>query len=227
MRNVLVIENWVDRAAGIADLLVDAGLSPSVARPYLREPLPAVDGFDFVVLSGGPMSVADSDRHEYGFLRDVMDYTRQVIRRSIPCLGICLGHQLLATVLGGGVKPMGYLDVGIRSIRAVEGIADEGRQFSSFVFHRDHVGNLPPGCVPTFTSEACAIEGFRHLTRPIQGVQFHPEVPRDRAIDLLRQWRSAGDERLVSGDPASFDDRKARAEFKSLVTNLLKRDVLK
>jgi GMP synthase-like glutamine amidotransferase len=222
MTKVLVIENWLDRAAGIANLLVDAGLSQSIVRPYAGEPLPAVDGFDLVILSGGPMSVADADSEEYEFLHDVMDFTRQLVHRSMPCLGICLGHQLLATVLGGSVEPMGYLDAGIRSIRAVENVANVGRSFSSFVFHRDHVVDVPPHCVRTFTSDACVIEGFRHEARPIQAVQFHPEVPRDRAIALLDRWRSAADGRVVAGDPASFDDRKAQGEFRSLVSNLLR-----
>lgn len=221
MTNVLVVENWADRGCDIVRLLREAGYSVSLVRPYAQEPLPPAGLFRLVVLSGGPMSVNDASRPDYAFIGTVIKYAGQLVTRSIPCLGICLGHQILATVLGGRVEPMGYQEVGIRSIQVVEDACRPRRRFRSFVFHKDHVVDTPPGCVLTFTSDGCAVEGFRHLVQPVHGVQFHPEIPRARAVDLLDRLRSKGDGHMVVGSPASFDDREAHTEFHNLICKLL------
>ena len=222
MKKVLVIENWEDRGEDIVRLIVASGHSATMVRPYVGEEFPPVDEFDAAVLSGGPMSVNDRGHSDYAFLVAVMKYIEALVDHSVPCLGICLGHQLLAAVLGGRVVTMVTPDVGIQSIRTLgNGAPHRSGSFLSFVFHRDHVVALPGECVPTFTSAGCAIEGFRHETRPIQGVQFHPEVPSAAAVEVLTRWRSEPDGHRVVGDPVSFDSRGAQVVFDNLLADLL------
>ena len=221
MKNVLVIETWMDRGLDIVRLLRGAGYATVLTRPYADEPLPPSDGFDAVVLSGGPMSVHEAHLPRYAFLDEMLVYTDRLIVASIPCLGICLGHQLRAVALGGRVEAMGRLDAGFRHIRPVDHHRSPPAGFHSFVFHRDHVVEAPPGCVVTFTSDGCAVEGFQDPIRPIQAVQFHPEVPRGRAVEVLVSWRSVGDGRLVVGDPRAFNARDAHAAFHDLVSGLV------
>jgi GMP synthase (glutamine-hydrolysing) len=218
---VLVIENWMDRGGDIERLLIAAGYSTVLTRPYAGQPIPSPDGFDAVILSGGPMSVHEAHLPRYAFLKAVLGYTDRLVAASIPCLGICLGHQLLAVTLGGRVEPMGQLDAGIRQIRPVDRFGHPSPGFFSFVFHRDHVVEAPRGCVVTFSSDGCVIEGFQDSSRPIQAVQFHPEVHRDRAVEILESWRSVGDGRHVAGDPREFDARDAHAAFDLLVSGLI------
>lgn len=221
MKNVLVIENWVDRGGDIVKLLRAARYATVLTRPYTGEPLPSFDGFDAVVLSGGPMSVHEAHLPGYTFLKTVLDYTDRLIVASVPCLGICLGHQLLAITLGGRVEAMGHLDAGIRQIRPVGQVRSPAPNLLSFVFHRDHVVEAPPGCVVTFTSDGCVVEGFEDPERPIKAVQFHPEISAKRAVAILESWRLEGDGRRVVGDPSAFDASEAHAAFDALVSSLL------
>ena len=68
MKNVLVIENWMDRGGDAERLLREAGYATVLTRPYAGQPLPPSDGFDAVVLSGGPMSVHEASLPRYAFL---------------------------------------------------------------------------------------------------------------------------------------------------------------
>lgn len=221
MKRVLVIENYQDRGEDIERLVLEMDHAASRVRPYALEALPAAAGFDAVILSGGPMSVRDARSPAYAYLSSVIDYTVDLIQEGVPCLGICLGHQILATVLGGKVGRMRSLDAGVRQIRPTRSdLFPEVVGFDSFVFHRDHVVDLPPNCVVTFASDGCAVEGFRHLELPIEAVQFHPEVPQWRAIEVLDRWGSNGGGKAI-GDTSSFDSGGAHFVLSTLVTKLL------
>ena len=222
MSHVLIIENWQDRGDDIVRLVVGGGDTATLVRPYVGESLPPLQGYDGVVLSGGPMSIHERRRSEYAFLDAVLAYIRELIARSTPCLGICLGHQLLAHTLGGQVDRMATADVGIRSVRPQpNGQNPNPRAFETFVFHLDAVLALPPDCVQTFTSDGCAIEGFRHGSLPLQGVQFHPEVSSARALEVLTRWSASDETFPIHGDPMSFDDGAAAAVFSNLLADVL------
>jgi len=70
----------------------------AATRLYASEPLPDPAAFDALVVLGGPMGVGDEPEHPW--LRAEKRFLAQVIERQVPVLGICLGAQLLAEVLG-------------------------------------------------------------------------------------------------------------------------------
>ena len=126
---------------------------------------------DGIILSGGPNSVyapgaprADSE------LFDVA-----------PVLGICYGMQLMAFLAGAEVKRAGRSEYGRAEAQVTsgggmfDGFAD-GEEFTAWMSHGDHIESPPPGYVVTAASTGNPVTAFRHESKPLFGVQFHPEV---------------------------------------------------
>jgi len=131
---------------------------------------PETAGIAGVILSGGPDSVGDSDAPQPGF-----DLT--AVR--VPMLGLCYGHQLLATEFGGEVETGHDGEYGLtRAAVEPDGALFRGLSRNQVVWmsHRDRVTRLPEGFRTTASSDAVPVAGFEHTGRRIFGFQFHPEV---------------------------------------------------
>jgi len=106
----------------------------------------------------------------------------EIIRRfheSTPILGICLGHQMIAKAFGGELREAEigeYADAEIAVDEEDEILRGIGPRFTAWVSHKDEVKTLPAGFRPLAHSETCGIEAMRHVSLPVFGVQFHPEV---------------------------------------------------
>lgn len=134
-----------------------------------------IDGAEKIVLSGGPSSVTE----------DKDSLTRVVAQRvkastiSVPVLGICYGHQMLADVWGAKVDKGKSAEYGVSEITLDnEDVILKGlpKKFKAWVSHFDEVKELPEGFDALAHSETCSIEAMAHKKRPVFGVQFHPEV---------------------------------------------------
>ncbi len=98
----------------------------------------------------------------------------------VPILGVCLGHQAIGAALGGPIIRAQKQMHGKTSVITTDqqGVfAGLPKQFTvnryhSLVIDRNHV---PDELIVTATSEDGEIQGVRHKTLPIEGVQFHPE----------------------------------------------------
>jgi para-aminobenzoate synthetase len=127
--------------------------------------------FDAIVLSPGP---GRPERwHDFGVCRDILRYS------EIPVLGICLGHQGIGNLLEGGVgsAPMamhGRLSrVNHDGAGLFEGIPQE---FSVVRYHSLAITSpIGPEGHETAWADDGVVMGVEHRSRPIWGVQFHPE----------------------------------------------------
>ena len=124
-----------------------------------------------IILSGGPNSVYDEGvpKLDPGLLR------------LAPVLGICYGMQLIAHVEGSPVTRAGRREYGRAELRveAADGLFQgfaAGETTPVWMSHGDHIEEPPPGYCVTASSGNARVAAFRHATRPIFGVQFHPEV---------------------------------------------------
>ena len=133
-----------------------------------------------IILSGGPNSV-------YGENAPTAD---RALLDVAPVLGICYGMQLIAWIEGAEVKRAGRREYGRAEVKVIESDGmfagfDEGEEFSAWMSHGDHVESPPPGYIRTASSTSNPLAAFRHESKPVFGVQFHPEVahtPRGREI---------------------------------------------
>ena len=81
------------------------GIEPQTVRPFLGESLGDVDGSVAAsVVFGGRFNVFDD--HEHPFLVDEKQWAEQCMKQGVPLLGICLGAQVMANVLGAKVGPL-------------------------------------------------------------------------------------------------------------------------
>jgi anthranilate synthase component 2 len=129
-------------------------------------------GCDRIILSPGPGTPEDS-----GVCREVLE----TMSRTIPTLGVCLGHQTICTTFGGEVIRASHLMHGKTSPIRHDG---EGifagiptpfiaTRYHSLVAHRE---SLPDDLIVTASSDDDGyVMGIRHARYPIEGVQFHPE----------------------------------------------------
>ncbi len=185
-----------------------------------------------IILSGGPASVYDTDgpAAEPGLL-DI----------GVPVLGICYGMQLLANLEGGEVVP-GKREYGRAEMRILvpddlfEGFEAE-EKVTVWMSHGDHVDRPPEGYEALATTASLPVAAFRSRSRPVYGVQFHPEVahtPRGdeivsnfifRICDCEPTWtpgsfiddhvdqirRQVGDEHVICGLSGGVDSSVAAA----------------
>lgn len=152
---------------------------------------PDPEQFDWLVVMGGPMGVHDDI--EYPWLKTQKQAIEAALRASKVVLGICLGAQLIADVLGAEVRPNAFKEIGWLPIYLCNEILDHPvaelfpPQWTSFHWHGDTFG-LPHGSRLIASSVACRNQGFVYSDRVI-GLQFHLEVTDKGVQSLVRNCR--------------------------------------
>jgi len=153
-----------------------------------REPLPAPDELDWLVVMGGPMGVDDDAAHPW------LPAEKRLIDETIGArkrvLGICLGAQLVAQVLGAHVTRATHREIGWFPVRRAEGALASPfgsvvpAETLAFHWHSDTF-DLPPGAIRLARSEACENQAYDWGGR-VLGLQYHLEVTGDGAQDMIR-----------------------------------------
>jgi para-aminobenzoate synthetase len=168
----LLIDNYDSYTFNLFHLLGEVnGSEPVVVR---NDELPweelAALGPDNVVISPGP------GRPEHP--RDVGVSLDVLLRAEVPVLGVCLGHQALAHVAGGTVEHAPEVMHGrVSPIHHDESVLFAGipQGFLAVRYHSLVVGAVPAELRVTAWTPDGVVMGLEHRTRPLFGVQFHPE----------------------------------------------------
>ncbi len=173
--------------AGIRDWAVAEKISTTGTRLYAGEPLPDTKSFDWLIVLGGPMNV---DEHEkFPWLAEEKRFIHEAIERKKIVLGICLGGQLIAEVLGARVIKNRFREIGWFPVK----LTPKGRQcrllkeipsrFSAFHWHGD-MFDIPPKAHRLALSEACPHQAFLYGDR-VLGLQFHLEYAPESVRTML------------------------------------------
>ena len=123
-----------------------------------------------LIFSGGPSSV---------YAEGAPGIDRAIFDLDVPILGICYGMQIFCQTLGGTILPADSREFGRAPCRTqvrtplFDAIPDT---FTAWMSHGDQVGELTGDFECIASTESCPNAAVRHKTRPIFGLQFHPEV---------------------------------------------------
>jgi GMP synthase-like glutamine amidotransferase len=186
MKRIHCIEHVPFETPGrIADWVVERGHSFASTQVYAGDEYPELDGFDALVVMGGPMGVHDAD--VYPWLVEERKLIDSAVVADKHVLGVCLGAQLLASALGARVYRNRFKEIGWFPMRATEAGAAEWtlpKKLLAFHWHGDAF-ELPSGAVHLAKSDACEHQMFALGTK-ILGIQFHLEMTREGVSELVR-----------------------------------------
>ena len=193
---ILVIDNYDSFTYNLVHYLNELGAETLVHR---NDALTAREALDLkpqaVLLSPGPCTP-----NEAGICLDLLSESPQ----DLPILGVCLGHQAIGQVFGGEVvraaalmhgktSPITHTGKGV-----FKGIKSPfiGTRYHSLSVRRE---TLPEVLEITAWTDDGEIMGVQHKTRPVHGVQFHPEsIATEYGHDLLANFLDlAGVKRLA------------------------------
>lgn len=173
---VLMLDNYDSFTYNIVQYLGELGADVTVVRndEMPLEPLVALvaaQGIERIVISPGPCSPAEAG---------IAVATIQHFAGQLPVLGVCLGHQAIGAAFGGDIVRAGQQMHGKTSVITTDqkGVfAGLPQQFTVNRYHSLVIDKttLPACLTVTATSEDGEIQGVRHTTLAVEGVQFHPE----------------------------------------------------
>lgn len=200
---VLVLQHAEPEEPGlISEALSSAGYPIETVQSFRNHVVPGnLTGVAGVVVMGGPMGVNETDR--FPFLRDEMRLIEAALREEKPVLGVCLGSQLLAAVLGSSVTKGAQKEIGWFRVELAESAQNDqllGGIPPAFVachWHGD-IFPLPAGAVNLASSERTRVQAFRH-GRNAYGFLFHMEVTIESLKGMVETFGSELEEAGVSG----------------------------
>ncbi len=191
---VLILKNSPLEGPGtIEDFLKRRKAYYRIVEASLGEKILSLEEYEYLVVLGGPMGVYERDK--YPFLKDVLLAMEKALKSGVRILGICLGAQLFAHLLGSRVYPGKTKEIGWLKIKATyEGLMD--KTFSTllepsgesivFQWHGDTY-DLPKGAVKLAYSDLFPEQAFRYGNS--YALQFHVEVN----MELIKDWFSGED----------------------------------
>lgn len=160
--------------------------------------LPETGEIDLLVVMGGPMGVHDTSVFPWLLLEK--RFIDKAINEGVKTVGICLGAQLIADVMGAAVKKNPEKEIGWFGITPEK---EYGGLFSGIFNHSPEVFHwhgdtfaIPEGCSLICSSDACINQAFEYEGR-VLGLQFHLETTRESALSLIENCR---DELLAGGN---------------------------
>ncbi len=178
--------------AKIEEWAAKANHSVKASRLYANDPLPAADSFDMLVVMGGPMSANDDAR--YRWMKGEKLLIELAIEKGKKVLGVCLGAQLIAHVLGAKVyanreKEIGWFPIELDppNVRH-HPLSVLPQRITVFHWHGDTF-DIPKGAAHLARSRACENQAFA-VGNHVIGLQFHLEMGMPHIESLLRHAAS-------------------------------------
>lgn len=193
-------------------------------RLFYDDPLPDLERLDWLIVMGGPMSVNDEDH--YPWLIPEKHYIEQTLQKEKTVLGISLGAQLIAQVLGARVYSNFYQEIGWFPVRKTTDATHTGllpalpAQLEVFHWHGDTF-EIPAGAVHLARSKACRNQAFSYNQKVI-GFQFHLEsTPTDAKRLILNSFNPDLEGAYIQRPEAMLADESKFRTINTVMNNIL------
>lgn len=189
MVRILVLDNYDSFVYTLNGYLQQLGAETEVIRndAITEEELPKVlENFDALLISPGPGTPASAGLS--------IPAVKHALKADYPVFGVCLGHQAIAEAMGAKVESAPELMHGKTSRVLHEGsMILEGlpQNFLATRYHSLAVvrETVPEDLVVTGQTESGVIMSLQHKSKPIYGVQFHPEsVMTEGGYHMIANW---------------------------------------
>lgn len=132
--------------------------------------------YDLIIVLGAPIGAFDNEL--YPFLVQELAFIKEAIEINKPLLGICLGAQLIARLLGAKVYPMKHKEIGFSTLSLNKNISNNPllplENIPVLHWHGDQF-DIPEECHPLASSKLCPNQAFRYKDH-ILALQFHMEA---------------------------------------------------
>lgn len=171
----------------IADWVQDNGFTLSGTLLYEHSQFPLQSEFDLLIVLGGPMSV--HDEVDFPWIIQEKQFINETIAHKKLVLGICLGAQLTAEVLGGKVYKNSYSEIGWFPVKMTEEaqitkfLRHLPQEYTPFHWHGETF-HLPDTIKSAALSLGCANQAFEYQGHVV-GLQFHLESSNDSIERLI------------------------------------------
>lgn len=142
-----------------------------------------VEQIDLVIILGGPIGVYDGG--QYPFIKNELKFVEHCLKKNRPLMGICLGAQMIATVMGAKVNPMGRKEIGFSQLELTE----DGHESPLALigntpvlhWHGDQF-DIPHGAKRLAQTAICPHQAFSYNN--ILALQFHLEAN----LNFFEHW---------------------------------------
>lgn len=230
MKTALVIRHVHFEDLGILELEL---INNKFQIQYIEAPLVDFtqlkpEQYDLIIVMGAPIGAFDENL--YPFLLQELSFIQKTIEIQKPLLGICLGAQLIARLLGAHVYPMTHKEIGFSSLFLNKDIPNNPllplEDVPVLHWHGDQF-DIPKNCQPLASSNLCPNQAFSYQNH-ILALQFHMEADPCK----IEQWLVGHSHELnnaqINLDKLRYDAKKynhllthaGRATFLQWLTHL-------
>jgi GMP synthase (glutamine-hydrolysing) len=200
-RILIVVHQEHSNPGRVGELLQQRGYSFDRRCPNLFDPLPDdLSGYAAAIVFGGPQSANDDDRPAIRL--ELRWLERVALASEVPLLGICLGAQMMARVLGArvGRHPENLVEIGYHPIfPTAAGAAYFDGPTMFYQWHRETF-EIPAGALHLAHNDAFDAQMFRYGDHAF-GIEFHPEMTRAMIARWTASERGAPMLDLPGGQP--------------------------
>lgn len=220
MRKVLVFQHVANKILGTLNPTLKSRCLNMRYINFDRTPneSPSLDKYNALIVLGGHMGVYEADKYKH--IKVEMQLIEEALKKEIPILGICLGAQLLAHVLGSDVrkaptKEIGWCDIDLTDHGLNDPLLAHFRPKEKvFQLHGDTF-DIPKSAVQLASSPICNSQAFKYNDKAY-GLQFHLEVD---APMIIRWLESQANIEAFFQDVPDFNDQQIRQETELYLKN--------
>lgn len=187
-QTILIIVHQEHSTPGkVGECLERRGYELERRCPNLGDPLPGdLSGYDAAVIFGGPMSA--NDDHMDGIKAELDWLETTALSSDCPILGICLGAQEIARVLGAkvGGHPDGLVEIGYWDVQPTGACTSFLSEPTIFYQWHSETFDIPDGTVHLARNDDFAGQAFRYNDH-VYGIEFHPEMTKE----MIEHWSTS------------------------------------